>query len=258
MTLTRSHIKLTPEPKAKEGHTHTQTYLTYYANTYTTRASDTVRPCQTTLPHPTPTPGRHQLPPRITAPTPTTPPPPTLSAAPSTPKATPGRHGAPDLQPSSLPLANSDPTTSTTCDAARVNDQRFQRYQHCKVSPKLPVLLTDKPRRSPSGRQSALRVWTGGMNTGPRGHRGGPTASLRDPSPGEECGRGCCVSARLSAHPGAPRRPPRHPLSPVLARCTRVMLGSSGGRGCRAPYRIPYPHIIINTGPQSGTGHVPQ
>ena len=33
---------------------------------------------------------------------------------------------------------------------------RFQRFQHCKVSPKLPVLpLTDKPRRFPPQRRSS-------------------------------------------------------------------------------------------------------
>ena len=103
------------------------------------------------------------------------------------------------------------------------------------------------PLPSPAPKQPG-RAWTGGTNPGPRGHRGGPTASPRDPSPREECGGGCCVSACLSAHPRRPAFPP----SPSSRSCdctmcvkrTRVMLGSSGGRGRRAPYRIPYPHCV--------------
>ena len=48
---------------------------------------------------------------------------------------------------------------------------RFQRFQHCKVSPKLPVLPTTAPVPSSALKQPG-RVWTGGTNPNPRGHRG--------------------------------------------------------------------------------------
>jgi hypothetical protein len=46
-----------------------------------------------------------------------------------------------------------------------------------------------------------------------------PTASPRDPSPREECGGGCCVSACLSAHPRRAAFPP----SPSSQPCDRTI-----------------------------------
>ena len=73
-------------------------------------------------------------------------------------------------------------SSSSSASSAPTRSQRFQRFQHCKVSPKPPV-------PSPAPKQPG-RAWTGGTNPGPRDHRGGPTTSSLDPSPGEECGRG--------------------------------------------------------------------
>ena len=138
----------------------------------------------------------------------------------------------------------------------------FSGFSTVKSHPNFRCYRQTLPVPSPAPKQPR-RAWLGGTNPGPRGHRGGPTASPRDPSPREECGGGCCVSACLSAHPRRAALPPS-PSSQPCDRTIRKVHTSHAWQLGRAratstiSYTLLYPHIIINTGPQSGTGHVPQ
>ena len=84
-------------------------------------------------------------------------------------------------------------------------------------------------------------------NPGSGGHPGGPLSRCRNPSPAWERSEGCCVSARLAAHPSqraralprhAPPAPPRPPRSPIVELTRRVgcvrawaMCGLGRGKG---------------------------
>jgi hypothetical protein len=89
----------------------------------------------------------------------------------------------------------------------------FSGFSTVRPHPNCRCYRQTPPVPTPAPKQPG-RAWTGGTNPGPRGHRGGPTASPCDPSPREECGGGCCVSACLSAHPRRAAFPPSSSSQP--------------------------------------------
>ena len=103
-------------------------------------------------------------------------------------------------------------------------------------------MLPTTPARPRSAANSRLGLERVGMTLVPGVIRAGQWVVVADPSHGEERGRGCCVSACLSAHPWRAAPPPRQPAN-------RAVCGPGGCAGGAelVPCTYDYQALYIGT-----------